>query len=120
MRRLANGFRAISLETNDEYQRRLRLLNQPVFRYESPSAKVIDGALFAFVMGTDPEAILVLEAVKHESGTRWRYAVARFTHQPLEVRRGQEAVWTCEAALPYVGDRPYFIYWRVSRKPAEL
>src|SRR5262249_35575051 len=54
MRGIAREFKAsVYLEKGGT---ELRLLSQPLFRYESKS----DGALFAFVMATDPEAILVI------------------------------------------------------------
>ena len=42
----------------------LRLLPKPLYRYEPKAGPVIDGAVFAFVMGTDPESLLLIEAVK--------------------------------------------------------
>src|SRR5271156_2607058 len=55
MRALAREFKAsVDLEKGGT---ELRLLSQPLFRYESKS----DGALFAFVMATDPEALLVID-----------------------------------------------------------
>ena len=33
----------------------MRLLAQPIYRYENTKGDLIDGALFAFVLGTDPE-----------------------------------------------------------------
>jgi hypothetical protein len=56
----------------------LRLLVQPLLRYESPDANVIDGALFAFVQGTDPQSLLILEACQVDSSkAAWRFAFAR-------------------------------------------
>ena len=69
----------------DEVVRKLRLLDQPVYRYESPSLKVLDGGLFAFVEGTDPEAWLILEAVETASGRGWRFALARMNSDALRV-----------------------------------
>jgi hypothetical protein len=37
------------------------MLNQPVFRYNSQNPDLLDGAMFAFVEGTDPEACLLHE-----------------------------------------------------------
>ena len=47
---------------------------------------MIDGAVFAFVQGNDPEALLLIEV--HSAGTgepRWRYAVARCTTWAVDV-----------------------------------
>lgn len=54
MRALAREFKAsVDLE---EGGTELRQLPQPLFRYESKS----DGAIFAFVLATDPEALLLI------------------------------------------------------------
>ena len=62
MRTLGRDF---SASTHDDQDRRweLRVLSQPLYRYESTDPDVVDGAIFAFVTsaGTDPEALLVIE-----------------------------------------------------------
>ena len=57
----------------------LRLLPQPVYRYESEDPEVQDGGVFAFVQGTDPEVLLLLEAVRTEGGLVWIYGFVRGT-----------------------------------------
>ena len=37
----------------------------PLTRYRSPAARVIDGALFALVLGTDPELLLMIELYRY-------------------------------------------------------
>ncbi len=49
----------------------LRLLTQPIYRYENTSTDLIDGALFAFVQGTDPEVLLLIEARRDDGGEQW-------------------------------------------------
>ena len=80
LRTLSRDFTAHSVDRNQTTWQ-LRLLPQPLFRYESTDPKVIDGALFAFVTsaGTDPEAIIVLEARQTDNGPQWQYVVARFS-----------------------------------------
>ena len=74
----------------------LRLLSRPLFRYEKPENDVIDGALFAFVSdaGTDPEIILVLEAVKTGEKVTWHYRCVRFSISSLYVQYKGKDVWT--------------------------
>jgi hypothetical protein len=98
MRTLTHDF---SASTKDHEERRweLRLLPQPLYRYESTDPDVVDGALFAFVTsaGTDPEALLVIEARKASDtdGPSWHYAIARFTDLQLWVRhKGKEVLST--------------------------
>jgi len=79
----------------------LRLLPRPLFRYDATEARkgspsLIDGALFAFVMGTDPEVVMLLEAVGSENDVAWQYAFARATSGGLEARFDNATVWTAE------------------------
>ena len=60
----------------------LRFLAKPLFRYEGKE----DGALFALVQGTDPEAFVVLEPHGEGKTAHWEYAVARFTDLEIKVR----------------------------------
>lgn len=72
----------------------LRLLPQPLYRYENPPAqKCLDGAVFAFVQGTDPEALLILEAVPHGQTSQWEFAFVRQTSGELEARFKDAVVW---------------------------
>jgi hypothetical protein len=98
--------RDFSSSTNDRRQRRweLRLLPQPLYRYESTDPDVSDGALFAFVSSdaTDPEALLVIEARKVDGAADpiWHYAIARFTDLDLWVRYQGKEVFTAPL-IPY-------------------
>jgi hypothetical protein len=94
MRALSRDFSATTRDAK-ERQWELRLLPQPLYRYESTDPNVLDGAVFAFVTsaGTDPEAILVIEARPGAAGGQpaWHYAVGRFTDLNIVVRhKGQE------------------------------
>jgi hypothetical protein len=76
----------------------LRLLPKPLYRYEPGEATEgdrgwIDGGVFAFVQGTDPEAVLLLEAVRQGGRPRWQYAFARATAAGLEARLDRALVW---------------------------
>jgi hypothetical protein len=76
----------------------LRLLPKLLYRYEpgttrAPDAGFIDGGVFAFVQGTDPEAVLLLEAVSRRRHTGWQYAFARATSGGLEARLDKSVVW---------------------------
>ena len=48
----------------------MRLLAQPIYRYENTKGDVIDGGLFVFVQGTDPEVFLLIEARRPPGGAR--------------------------------------------------
>ena len=72
----------------------LRLLPRPLYRYEDlAEGDCIDGAVFAFVQGTDPESLLLLEAIKTKDRTEWQFAFARRTVGEVEGRHRGKAVW---------------------------
>jgi len=88
---------------DDTDQENLRLLPRPLFRYDlagvkEPAPNLLDGALFAYVMGTDPEVVLVLEAVGTAEKAAWQYAFVRSTSGGLEVKLDKEVVWTAKKA----------------------
>ena len=77
--RLARKFRGkiIESESNTDRFRELRLLTKELYRYDCPEQKVVDGALFAFVDGTDPELLLFVEAQQKAEKMTWYYASVR-------------------------------------------
>jgi hypothetical protein len=117
MRRLAERFEVVDdfhpIYTDPKTERHvLRLLTKPLYRYEvaeKPAAEnsatgnsaagkpgtgeLIDGALFGFVLGTDPEALLMIEAYKSPEATEWRYAFAPMTVYGLVARLDETEVW---------------------------
>jgi hypothetical protein len=95
MRRLSEQF-AIRTEPVNEPPTELRLMPQPLYRFEDNASGVLDGALFAFAETTDPEALLLLEAAKASGGeaAHWRYTLARMTSRPIVARRSDSVVWS--------------------------
>lgn len=97
MRTLAAEFHVSLRDTRLERERgtpqELRLLAKPVYRYDSQNPEVIDGAVFAFVVGTDPEALLLLEDRAVDQSSRWEFAFARLNNDRIEARRGENVVW---------------------------
>jgi hypothetical protein len=92
MRNLAREFSGWMLQDGDTTE--LRLLPQPIYRYQSPPQGVLDGAIFALVWkGTDPEVLLLLEDREVGGQQRWQYALARFNWHELWVRRNDQEVW---------------------------
>jgi hypothetical protein len=94
MRELARSFAAHTIDDHD-VRWQLRLLSRPLYRYEMAGGDLIEGALFAFVSdaGTDPEIVLVLEAVKDGGKTTWRYRTVRFSISSLYVQYKGKEVW---------------------------
>jgi hypothetical protein len=85
LRSLARRFTATEKYREDTIA--LRLLPQPIDRYVDGDQDVIDGGVFVFVYGTNPEVVLALEAGKDG----WRYAIGRLAWAELAVELdGQE------------------------------
>ncbi len=92
MRELAARFTA-DKTTRQDIVRELRLLPQPVYRFEGEHPDVLDAALFALVEGTDPEAFLLLEARRTDSGHQWQYAFSRMNSVRLRGYDRGAKVW---------------------------
>jgi hypothetical protein len=73
MRQLARRFAA--KERVNKVSIECRLLTQPIDRYQSAAEKIVDGAIFAYANGTNPELGVVFES----DGERWRYGTVRLT-----------------------------------------
>jgi hypothetical protein len=105
MRELAGRFSArlvdqrINLEGEGQ---ELRLLTQPLYRYQSTDKEVLDGALFGIVLGTDPEVFLLIEARQSGDSRTWQYGLARMNTDPITVTYMDKEVWHVEKA-PYRG-----------------
>ena len=95
MRSLAREFSGRSLSDQGQTWE-LRLLPQPLYRYQSTDPDVLDGALFTLVSsaGTDPEIILLLEARKSQSGHQWVFGAARFSDMNLWLNHKSREVWS--------------------------
>lgn len=93
MRNLARRFTAAV--SDGKYGRQeLRLLSQPVYRYGDPEGMILDGAIFAFAKGTNPEILVLLEARKGADGSaRWHFAPARMSSRKCEVQYRGKQVW---------------------------
>ncbi len=94
---LARRFSA-SITVEGQPPEQLRLVPRPLLRYGSATGPTTDGALFSWSLGTDPEAMLLLEVRNGAAGPRWEYAFARFHYAGLDARLGDESVWHVEPA----------------------
>ena len=78
----------------------LRLLSKPLYRYKDPDNGILDGALFAFVLGTDPEVLLQVEAHSTALKTEWRVGFAPMTSYECKVKHKGDLVWSCPRRPP--------------------
>ena len=108
MRTLARKFTA-SVSDRRAGRQELRLLTQPIHRYASPRDGLIDGGVFAFAKGTNPEVLLIIEAIAAANETGWRIGWARMTSRECEVRDGENVVWNARySRFPQGMNEAYF------------
>ncbi len=112
MRTIAAGFAGRLTDARVEVKgedQSLRLLTRPLHRFERHANLKDDGALFAFVLGTDPEFFLLLETLEAPAGPRWRYTLARMNRDPLAVTYKGREVWKVAKVEPRgATTAPYF------------
>lgn len=104
---IAAGFSGNSIDS-DEGRWELRLLSNPLYRYElEEQSEVIDGALFTLSQGTDPEVLLLIEAVRVGDGYQWQYCCGRFSDYRLTVRYAGKEVWNVGPCGQSSPNEPY-------------
>jgi uncharacterized Zn finger protein len=92
MRETAEQFQADKTDRQGD-KRTLRMLTQPLYRYEVARDDVLEGALFAFVEGTDPEVLLLIEARANGEKREWQYALCRLNSVHLQAQYKERSVW---------------------------
>ena len=117
-----NQMRAMSREytatvsTSEKDQQELRLLPQPVFRYGRADGEIVDGAIFAYCKGTNPEVLLLVEAVKKGDKLEWTSAFARMTSRGCAVQRNKKEVWSVERIAGGGSSSPTDPYFNVVQR----
>ena len=120
-------FRGIARQFSGELQiierpvTRLTLIPNPLHQYQPVDragasdrgeSKLLEGAIFSFASGTDPEMLLLLESRRAADGTHaFYYAPARSHYQNLKLFRNDVMVWEAPLDLPLqmtrAGEMPY-------------
>ncbi len=95
MRQLVRTFKVNLIDPRDK-PTELRLAPRPLYEYAAPRAGVTDGVFFSYLIATDPEAILLVEAFDEGGKTGFRYAFARFHYWRLTATLGDKTVWDVE------------------------
>ena len=57
----------------------------------------MDGAIFAFAYGTDPELLMQIEARARKGSKHWQVAFARLASAELSVQLEEKVVWSAVA-----------------------
>ena len=99
MRQLARKYFSARLMPNTTRQEELRLLPQPLYRYDKVPPGVVDGAMFSFAVGTDPEVLLLIEAREDKGKQSWHYAFANQTSSSTDASFRNKVVWTNAVSL---------------------
>lgn len=124
MKTIAESFRATMTgwAGDNSDQQLLRFRPRELYRYDlanakEPDPKLLDGALFAYVQDTDPEVVMAIEAIGDKDKAEWHYACVRATSGGLEVKLGDEVVWSAKKH-PTARDPklPHFTMQRVLEK----
>ncbi len=94
IKEIARRFEAHEFWDPENSRFELRLLVQPVHRYSDSAAEVHDGAVFVFAHGTNPEALLLIEAVGPTiEKAKWQYGLARTSNAEVHVELDGKEVW---------------------------
>ena len=121
MRHLAGQFEASAIARQDQSNVPLRFLRSPLTRYSAAEQGIVDGCIFAYVVGTDPELFLVIECRRDEDGQlAWYFAPARFTGLALRLRHQNKEVWRCDPLVVRTANDPYSLTFGVTVLPADF
>jgi hypothetical protein len=113
MRALAAQFTAEVLDTRNNPkgdEQTPRLLPRPLYRYDAAKAGTLDGGLFAFVLGTDPELLLLLECDTAATPAGWRFGVGRMNRDAIRLRRKGRTVWEAASTRKHSPEDPYYYF----------
>jgi hypothetical protein len=120
MRALAGEFTAEVLDTRNNPkgdEQTPRLLPRPLYRYDAAKTKTLDGGLFAFVLGTDPELMLLIECDTAAERPAWRFGVGRMNRDAVRLKRKGETVWAAEATRQHRIEDPYYFFGLPRQEP---
>jgi hypothetical protein len=115
MKELARRFAAHEFWDPDNQRYELRMLAQPIHRYRDPLAGLLDGAMFLFAHGTNPEIVLLIEAAGQDAAAAaWQYGFARLGSAELHVSLDSREVWTQERTPGVIGlpTDPYWLFFK--------
>lgn len=117
LRRMARRFSATLIDPRSDERQQMRLLPQPMYRYQDAKRGVIDGVIFGLASnGTNPDACFILEIRKSDDGAAvWEYGVAAMTAHAVEVKLDDRTVWT----KPFTGTPDGYDNWMFFSVPQE-
>lgn len=108
---IAGRFSAHQFWDPDNSRFELRAIERPLLTYSDPENGILDGALFTFANGTNPEILLMVEARAGQGGKpdRYQFAVGRLAHAELHLAFDEKEVFSAPRGWTLCGpDKPYF------------
>ncbi len=120
MRQIARQFSAYTDEPSRGV-RELRLLPQPLYRYDE-SAQGVDGGIFAYVVGNDPELLILVQCDVDKEPSVWRHRFVQSTQSTTVASAKDVEVYRYEKAGndPGLATAVYHSRHGVDIIPAEL
>jgi hypothetical protein len=118
MRELLAGFKAeMNLQLKTQTWHNLRPLSKPLLRYGKASSDLVDGAVFSFVLTTDPEVLLLLEARRGKDGLEWQYAFAPEANAPIRCTWKGKDAWSFDFSYDSNHSLAPYYDWGFARDP---
>ncbi|MFI5457622.1 MAG: hypothetical protein ACHRXM_19440 [Isosphaerales bacterium] len=116
MRDLAKPFSAREHFHSQDYT--LRLIPHPIDRYSDAASGLVDGAIFLYANGTNPEVLLMIEARRRREGPPyWSYAAAPLARAEVTLRLGRQDVWSHNSKVVPSAEDTYFLARRRRNQP---
>jgi len=110
MKELLGQLRAYEVgRTGSKYE--LRLMPRAFYRYDDEKAELVDGAIFAFAYGTNPELLAIIEARSPANSAQWQIGFARCGTAEPHVLLADKEIFTLKYAT---GTSPEDAYWNFS------
>jgi hypothetical protein len=97
----------------------LRLLTEPLLRYETDDDYGADGALFGFAQSTTPVGLLLLESRQTAGGQRWHFAYSSLVTGPVTAWYEDREVFSLERDVASVDPKQPFVLFRELPVPKE-
>ncbi len=121
MKQIARKLKAHEFWKPNNSRYPLRLLTSPVHRYSNEKDGIVDGTVFVFAHGTNPEIVVFLEAQKAKDALAWHYGFARLGSAELHVNFDGKEAWTQPRAPRVVGGPrdPYWIFFVNAEAPTQ-
>jgi len=113
----ARRFSAHEFWEPDNSRFELRLLVQPIYRYQDEQRQIQDAAVFIMAFDNNPQILMSLEILGSAAGeARWQYLLARVSSAELHVSIDDKEVWKQQRTPAIVG-RPNDYYWHMVTAP---